>query len=100
MTNERTLREAPIWKLLVKMSLPMILVMTVSVLYNMADVFFLGRTGDTLQVAAVSLAAPVFAAMFLQVRVNSGAGKYFSGAQATKCIPIFAQPTIRLSPML
>ena len=26
--------------------------------------------------------------------------KYFSGAQATKCIPILAQPTIRELPML
>ena len=63
MTNERSLRDAPVWKLLLTMSLPMILVMTVNVLYNMADVFFLGRTGETVQVAAVSLASPVFAAI-------------------------------------
>ena len=60
MSNEQLLKEAPAGKLLLKMSLPMILIMTVNVLYNMADVFFLGRTGNTVQVAAVSLAGPLF----------------------------------------
>ena len=60
MSNEKAMREASIGKLLLTMSLPVILVMLVQVLYNMADVFFLGRTGDPMQVAAVSLAAPVF----------------------------------------
>lgn len=60
MTHEKDLREAPAWKLLLTMSLPVILVMLVQVLYNMADVFFLGQSGDALQVAAVALASPVF----------------------------------------
>ena len=60
MSNEQMLQEAPAGKLLLKMSLPMILIMTVNVLYSMADVFFLGRTGNAFQVAAVSLASPVF----------------------------------------
>lgn len=61
MTNERALREQNVGKLLLSLSLPVILIMIVQVLYNMADVFFLGKTGDPLQVAAVSLAMPVFA---------------------------------------
>ena len=60
MTSEKTLREAPLGQLLAKLCLPVILVMLVNVLYNMADVFFLGRAGDPLPVAAVSLAGPVF----------------------------------------
>ena len=62
MKNEKMLQEGSIGRLLLSMSLPVILVMMVNVLYNMADVFFLGRTGDSLQVAAVSLAGPLFAA--------------------------------------
>ena len=61
MTNERALKEQSVGRLLLSLSLPVILIMIVQVLYNMADVFFLGRTGDPLQVAAVSLAMPVFA---------------------------------------
>ena len=34
--------------------------MLVVVIYNMADTFFIGQTGDAMQVAAVSLATPVF----------------------------------------
>lgn len=63
MANEKAMQNAPVWKLLLSMSLPMILVMTVNVLYNMADVFFMGRTGETLQVTAISLAGPVFSAL-------------------------------------
>ena len=61
MTNEKALREQSVGKLLISLSLPVILIMVVQVLYNMADVFFLGRSGDPLQVAGVSLAMPVFA---------------------------------------
>ncbi len=63
MNDEKKLREASVAKLLLTMSLPVILVMTMNVIYNVADVFFIGRTGDTVQVAAVSLAGPVFTAI-------------------------------------
>ena len=63
MANERMMREASPWKLLLTMSLPTIVVMIVNVLYNMADVYFIGQTGDTNAVAVISLAAPVFSAI-------------------------------------
>lgn len=62
MKNQKTLREGSVGRLLLSMSLPVILVMMVNVIYNMADVFFLGKTGDAVQVAAVSLAGPLFSA--------------------------------------
>ena len=60
MKNERLMREGSVAELLLKMSLPVILVMMVTVLYNLADVFFIGRFGDRFQLAAISLAGPVF----------------------------------------
>ena len=60
MKNEKLLREGSVWQLLLKLSLPVILIMMVTVLYNMADVFFIGRSGDRYQLAAISLAGPVF----------------------------------------
>lgn len=60
MTNEKTMREAPMWKLLLKMSVPVVLVTLMMVVYNMADIFFMGMTGATMQVAAVKLAGPAF----------------------------------------
>ena len=60
MKNEKLMREGSIPQLLLKMSLPVILIMMVTVLYNLADVFFIGRSGDRYQLAAISLAGPVF----------------------------------------
>ena len=60
MKNEKLMREGSVGELLVKMSLPVILIMMVTVLYNLADVFFIGRYGDRFQLAAISLAGPVF----------------------------------------
>lgn len=42
------------------LALPTVLSMLVTIFYNMADTFFVGQTGDANQVAAVSLATPVF----------------------------------------
>ena len=52
--------ESPIPGLIGRLAVPTIISMLVSSFYNMADTFFVGQTGDPNQVAAVSLAMPVF----------------------------------------
>lgn len=42
------------------MAIPSVISSLVTVVYNMADTFFVGQTGDSLQVAAVSLTNPIF----------------------------------------
>ena len=39
---------------------PTIVIMLVRVLYNMADTYFIGKTGDPCKIAAVSLCGPIF----------------------------------------
>ncbi|RKJ39316.1 MATE family efflux transporter [Acutalibacter sp. 1XD8-33] len=73
MKNEKMMREAPVWKLLFTMGLPTIVVMIVQVLYNMADVFFIGQGGNAMQVAALSLSGPAFN-IFQGVGTLFGAG--------------------------
>ena len=63
MKNEKLMREGSIAQLVLKMSLPVILIMMVTVLYNLADVFFIGRFGNRYQLAAISLTGPVFTAI-------------------------------------
>lgn len=46
-----------------KMAVPSVISSLVTVVYNMADTFFVGQTGDSLQVAAVSLTNPIFILM-------------------------------------
>ena len=47
-------------KAVAKMAIPSVISSLVTVVYNMADTFFVGQTGDSLQVAAVSLTNPIF----------------------------------------
>ncbi len=59
-TNKYLFEEAPVPKAVATMAIPTMISMLVVVIYNMADTFFIGQTGDPMQVAAVSLATPVF----------------------------------------
>lgn len=58
--NRYLFEEAPVSKAVATMAVPTIISMLVVVIYNMADTFFIGQTNDAMQVAAVSLATPVF----------------------------------------
>ena len=52
-------------KAVAKMAVPSVISSLVTVVYNMADTFFVGQTGDPLQVAAVSLTNPIFILMMV-----------------------------------
>ncbi len=58
--NKFLFEEAPVSRAVATMAIPTIISMLVVVIYNMADTFFIGQTNDAMQVAAVSLATPVF----------------------------------------
>ena len=59
-TNTDLFEKASVPKAVATMAVPTMISMLVVVIYNMADTFFIGQTKDPLQVAAVSLATPVF----------------------------------------
>lgn len=54
-------------------AVPALLSMLVTLVYNVADTFFIGQTGNEMQVAAVSLATPVFL-LFMAVGTLFGMG--------------------------
>lgn len=58
--REELFEKAPVPRAVFTLAVPTILGMLVTIIYNMADTFFVGQTGDANQVAAVSLATPVF----------------------------------------
>ncbi len=61
MEDRRELFEnASVKKAVLTMAIPTIISMLVVVVYNLADTYFIGKTNDEMQVAAVSLATPVF----------------------------------------
>lgn len=58
--SEKVLANAAFPKLLLNLCLPTVVIMVVMVVYNMADTFFIGQTGDPAKIAAISLCAPLF----------------------------------------
>ena len=72
--QEKLFEEAPVWKTIFSLAVPAMVTMLVMIFYNMADMFFVGRTGDTAQVAAVSLVGPVFTVMMAIGTMLGGGG--------------------------
>ena len=63
MRNSGTLEgfgSGPVAMTVLKNAIPAILAMLMVLVYNLADTFFIGQTHNAYQVAAVSLATPVF----------------------------------------
>lgn len=65
--------KAPVSQAVLKNALPAMAAMLMVLIYNLADTFFIGQTHDALQVAAVSLAMPVFL-IFMAVGTVFGIG--------------------------
>ncbi|MCD7955269.1 MAG: MATE family efflux transporter [Lachnospiraceae bacterium] len=59
-TNDELMGRMKVSRAVSKMAVPSVISSLVTVVYNMADTFFVGQTGDSLQVAAVSLTNPIF----------------------------------------
>lgn len=66
-------RDAPVPQAVLKNAIPAMMAMLMVLVYNLADTFFIGQTHDALQVAAVSLATPVFL-IFMAVGTIFGIG--------------------------
>lgn len=60
MQNNALMSNMKVSKAVAKMAIPSVISSLVTVVYNMADTFFVGQTADPLQVAAVSLTNPIF----------------------------------------
>ena len=59
--SERELFETvPVPKAVATLAIPTVISQVVTMIYNLADTFFIGQTGDPLMVAAVSLVSPWF----------------------------------------
>ncbi len=58
--RDELFESAPVSRAVATMAIPSIVTTMVALVYNLADTFFIGQTGDAVQVASVSLAFPVF----------------------------------------
>lgn len=62
-TDKYLFESKPVAQAVMTMAVPTIISQIVTVIYNMADTFFVGQTGDPNQIAAANLCMPIF--MFL-----------------------------------
>ena len=63
MRSKESIFEASPWRAIAELCIPSLISIIVMMLYNMADMFFVAKSGDLRQVAAVSLAMPAFTFM-------------------------------------
>lgn len=73
MDAKQVFENMPVAKAVLVNAVPALLSMLVTLVYNVADTFFIGQTGNEMQVAAVSLATPVFL-LFMAVGTLFGIG--------------------------
>lgn len=58
--NKELFEKTPVPKAVISLVVPTVISQLITVIYNMADTFFIGQVGDPDQVAAVSLCMPLF----------------------------------------
>lgn len=58
--NNELFERAPVSRAVISLVIPTVISQLITVIYNMADTFFIGQIGDSNQVAAVSLCMPLF----------------------------------------
>lgn len=58
--NNELFTTMPVGKAVAKLAVPTVISQIIVILYSMADTFFIGQTGDPNQLAALSIAFPIF----------------------------------------
>lgn len=61
--NDSLFSETPVRRAVLALAVPTVISQIITVLYNMADTFFIGQLNDPNQVAAATVAMPAFAAL-------------------------------------
>ena len=58
--NHELFTTMPVGRAVAKLAVPTVVSQIIVILYSMADTFFIGQTGDPNQLAALSIAFPIF----------------------------------------
>ncbi|MCR5452834.1 MAG: MATE family efflux transporter [Lachnospiraceae bacterium] len=60
MDRQKKLENDNVWSLIASLAIPTVIITLVMVVYSMADVFFIGKTGDVRMINAISVCMPIF----------------------------------------
>ena len=58
LNREELFEKSPVWNAIITLTIPMIISSAVSMVYNLSDTYFVGALNDSVQNAAITLAAP------------------------------------------
>lgn len=83
--NIDKLEENSVWKIILALALPTMIGQLGTILYNMADTYFIGQVNDVNQVATISVTMPVFLVlMSLGALFGIGSASYISRMMGSK----------------
>lgn len=74
MEDQELFRTGSVWRAIAKMAVPAVTTILVMLLYNLADMFFVARSGDMTQVAAISVVSPVYSVLMAVGSMVGGGG--------------------------
>ncbi|MCR5417168.1 MAG: MATE family efflux transporter [Pseudobutyrivibrio sp.] len=60
MDRQKKLESGEVWSVIASLAIPTVIITLVMVVYNMADVFFIGKTGNPDMINAISVCMPIF----------------------------------------
>lgn len=90
MSREYLFEKASVWQAIVQLTIPMIISSAVSMVYNLSDTYFVGALNDSVQNAAITLAAPAMTLFYGVTNLfGIGASSLMSrsmGAKDTKTV--------------
>ena len=79
------LSKAPVGKAIVTMAIPVVMGMMIQVLYNVVDIYFIGKLQDPNQLAAANITTPLFMIMMaISGIIGTGAASYISRCMGKK----------------
>lgn len=78
-SNKALFEDRPVWSALGTLALPMVISQLITLVYNLADTYFIGRTGNPYMVAAASLVLPVYSnSIAVSNLIGTGGGTLIS----------------------
>lgn len=84
-SREELFESTPVWKAIFTLTIPMIIGSIVSMVYNLSDTYFVGALGDSVQNAAITLAAPAMTLFYAVTNLfGIGASSLMSRALGLK----------------